>query len=146
MRDVRIGLEYAITDNIMVGISRSITGRKFTERLSWQMAPVYLRRNRAVGNDEKNIFAINTGGSYKINELMSVRVDYAHPFSDYQTNDDFNDPLANGVDFYTGLHVFHVNFSNSTGIIPNIFLPYTSGSWLDGDIRFGFSITRWFYL
>ena len=77
-------------------------------------------------------------------EIFSIRLDYAHVFSG--RGNELHDPLAIGVGFFTGSHMFHINFTNSTGIIPNTYLPYTTGSWLKGEIRFGFSTTRWFYL
>lgn len=45
-----------------------------------------------------------------------------------------------------GGHVFHANYTNSTGIIPNTFLPYTINSWTAGEFRFGLTISRIFNL
>ena len=54
--------------------------------------------------------------------------------------------LGIGIEIETGGHVFHLNFTNSSGIIENDYLPVTSDSWADGDIKLGFNISRVFYL
>ncbi len=58
----------------------------------------------------------------------------------------FYAPLGIGIEIETGGHVFHANFTNSSGLIENDYLPATSDSWLDGDIKLGFNISRVFYL
>jgi hypothetical protein len=43
-----------------------------------------------------------------------------------------------------GGHIFQINISNSQGMIEKIFIPETTGKWLDGDIALGFNIIRVF--
>ena len=49
------------------------------------------------------------------------------------------------MEFETGGHVFHLNLTNSAGIIENDYIPNTSESWLEGDFKMGFNIARVFY-
>ena len=51
-----------------------------------------------------------------------------------------------GFEFETGGHVFHVNFTNSRGMLENDFLPYNSANWAQGAFRLGFTISRTFPL
>jgi hypothetical protein len=54
--------------------------------------------------------------------------------------------LALGIEIETGGHVFHLNFTNSSGIIENNYIPNTTDSWLKGGFKFGFNISRVFTL
>ena len=53
--------------------------------------------------------------------------------------------LSVGVDIETGGHVFSLHLSNSRGMNEHTFLTQTNGQWLNGDIYFGFNISRVFY-
>lgn len=56
------------------------------------------------------------------------------------------DPLSVGFDIETGGHVFQLIFTNSVAMIEKGFIGETTGSWLKGDIHFGFNISRVFTL
>ena len=49
-----------------------------------------------------------------------------------------------GIEIETGGHVFHLNVSNSAGIIENDFISNTTDSWGDGNYKLGFNISRVF--
>ena len=55
-------------------------------------------------------------------------------------------PLSVGFDIETGGHVFQLIFTNSVAMIEKGFIGETTGSWLKGDIHFGFNISRVFTL
>jgi hypothetical protein len=79
---------------------------------------------------------------------MALIVDYFHNFSEYRTNNKstpFYNPLAIGLEMETGGHVFHMNFTNNGGISENNFIPNTTSSWLKGEFKFGFNISRVFH-
>ena len=50
--------------------------------------------------------------------------------------------IALGIEIETGGHVFHLNLTNSAGIIYNDFIPYTFDSWLNKGFKLGFTISR----
>ena len=54
--------------------------------------------------------------------------------------------LSFGFDIETGGHVFQLHLSNSSAMIAPEFITKTNGNWLDGDIYFGFNISRVFTL
>ena len=56
------------------------------------------------------------------------------------------DPLGIGLELETGGHVFQLVFANSQAMIEKQFITETSGNFFDGDIHFGFNITRAFQL
>lgn len=61
-----------------------------------------------------------------------------------QTDPDITNSLSIGFDLETGGHVFQLHFTNSTSMIEKGFIPETTGNWLDGDIHFGFNVSRVF--
>jgi len=109
-------------------VGQVIVARKFSESLSLMLMPTYLHRNFVVANDENNNFAMGVGGRIKFTKRMAIIFDYFY----------------NQIE--TGGHVFHLNFSNSTGIIESQYIPYTDRDWLDGAFRLGFNISRVFDL
>jgi hypothetical protein len=42
--------------------------------------------------------------------------------------------------------VFQLHVTNATGMTERTFINETAGSWANGDVRFGFNITRAFTL
>ena len=55
-----------------------------------------------------------------------------------------NDVLSFGFDIETGGHVFQLHLSNSSAMIEPAFIHETKGDWANGDIYFGFNISRVF--
>ena len=50
--------------------------------------------------------------------------------------------LSMGFDIETGGHVFQLFFTNSYAPFEKGFITDTKGKWIDGDVRFGFNITK----
>jgi hypothetical protein len=50
------------------------------------------------------------------------------------------------VDIETGGHVFQLIFTNSKGMIAPYYVGKTAGTWGNGDLYFGFNISRVFTL
>lgn len=128
-----------------------IISHDFSKYLSLQLMPVYLRRNWAKSNpllgvDEKDLLSVGIGARWEFSDRIAIIAEYFFTFSDYRhkNKDVFSNPLAIGVEINTGGHIFHINLSNATGIIPNTFIPYTTSSWLKNGFRLGFSISRKF--
>lgn len=127
-----------------------IASHDFPKYLSLQVMPLYLRRNWVNKcseiNDELDLFALGTAAKWKLSNRFGLLAEYFYVFSELRksNNDIYSNPLAIGFEINTGGHVFHINLSNSTGIIPNTFIPYTTSSWLKNGFRLGFSISRKF--
>lgn len=56
----------------------------------------------------------------------------------------YKNPLSIGIDLETGGHVFQMFFSNSQAMMTNYFLSRATGDWSEGDVYFGFNLTRHF--
>ena len=74
---------------------------------------------------------------------MAVNFEYIPIFPD-QLADGYRNSLSIGFDIETGGHVFQLHFTNSTSMIEKGFVTETIGNWLDGDIHFGFNVSRVF--
>lgn len=125
-----------------------IVARKFSDKFSLEILPTYVRRNWAVNSSEKDLLSIGAGGSIHFTKRFGIVAEYFYNISEIGNNrqETYYNPLAFGVEFYTGMHIFTINLSNATGILENTFIPYTTSSWLDDGFRMGFSIHRKFNL
>lgn len=124
--------------------------RKFGERFSLQIMPNYLHRNFVRANDENNLFSMGVGARLAVSKNVAFLLEYYQYFSEFRADlanlegdvPRFYPPIGVGIEIKTGGHVFTLNLTNSPGIIENQFIPYTNKSWLDGQFRFGFNISR----
>jgi len=130
-----------------------IVARKFNSNLSLTLLPTWVHRNRVAYMDENEVFALGAGGRWKFSKRMGLLVEYFYPLRSQETKNYFKtqgrelyNPLAVGLELETGGHVFHISFTNSTAILENQFIPETRSSWLQGQFRWGFNISRRFSL
>lgn len=127
-------------------VGQVLIARKFSPSFSAQLTPSFIHRNLTGSiSDPYNIFAIGAGGRMKLSKRISLNAEYYinQSFLSYNGGPAYN-PLALGVDIETGGHVFQLIFTNSLAMIEKGFISETTGSWGDGDIHFGFNISRVF--
>ena len=126
-----------------------LASRRFSEKLSLEIAPIYVRQNLVNLNFTKtatpqfNQILLGIGGRYKLTKRLSINVDYAYNFSK-NTNALYKNPLTIGIDIETGGHVFQLLFTNSRASNDAAFLTEALGDWSKGDISFGFNVVRVF--
>ena len=123
-----------------------LLGRKFSESLSLQLIPGVVHRNLVRTSSENNdVYHLGVGGRMKLNKRTSFNVEYIYVLPD-QLAPGYRNSLSIGFDIETGGHVFQLHFTNSTSMISKGFIGETTGNWLDGDIHFGFNVSRVFSL
>lgn len=129
-------------------VTQLIAAVKFGERLSVQLMPTFLWRNFVAYEDDNGLFSIGGAASFKCTKVISVTVEYFQnlPSSRKIMGINYVSPLAVGLEFDTGGHVFHVSFTNAKGIGETQFIPYTASLWEHGEFRLGFTISRIFKL
>jgi lipopolysaccharide assembly outer membrane protein LptD (OstA) len=119
--------------------------RKFNQSFSLQLTPTYIHRNlvelESINND---YLALGVGGRYKLTKRISVNAEYFHQLE--RPNENFTNSLSMGFDIETGGHVFQLHVTNSQGMFERAFIGETTGKWSEGDIYFGFNISRVFDL
>ncbi|QDH80023.1 hypothetical protein FKX85_13665 [Echinicola soli] len=202
--NVRLGLEYAFTDNLTVGVGRNsfqkvydgfvkykllkqqsgkkkipvtvtwysnvsvntfkrpelpmtfqrrlayanqvLIGRKFSEGLSLQLMPSYVHQNLVpTAMDKNDLFAVGVGGRLKLTPRTSLNMEYYYRVNP-SDDDGYYNALAIGFDIETGGHVFQLQLTNAQSMTETGFIPATTGNFWDGDIHFGFNISRSFQL
>jgi hypothetical protein len=121
-----------------------IMGRKFSNAFSLQLSPTWVHRNLVATNAEENdVFALGMAARLKLGKRTSLNAEYIYLLPD-QVNDRVRNSLSVGFDIETGGHVFQLHFTNSTSMIEKGFVAETEGDWGDGDIHFGFNLSRVF--
>ena len=121
-----------------------IIGRKFSDGFSLQLVPTLVHRNLVRTRSESNdVYALAAATRLKLTKRVAVNAEYSYVFP-HQLADGYRNALSIGFDIETGGHVFQLHFTNSTSMIEKGFVAETVGEWLNGDIHFGFNVSRVF--
>jgi hypothetical protein len=132
---------------------------KATDWLSIQLSPTFVWRNNVPTNDKNGMFFLGLSGRAKFNKRMGIVFEYFMPIMKPGVGGREYFPMVRGMksaayypslhlgfEMETGGHVFHINLTNSRGMLENDFLPYNSANWAQGQFRLGFTISRTFPL
>jgi hypothetical protein len=123
---------------------QGLIGRKFNESLSLQLSPTLVHRNLVRTSSESNdVLSLGLGGRIKLNKRTSFNAEYIYVLPD-QLAPGYRNSFSIGFDIETGGHVFQLHFTNSTSMIEKGYITETVGNWFDGDIHFGFNVSRVF--
>ena len=126
--------------------SQILLARKINQDLSIQLSPTYVHFNHvSSSNDPNDIFALGIGTRIKIGNHISLNGEYYYSFDSFESRDTKNS-LGIGFDIETGGHVFQLILTNSRAMVEKGFITETTGDFFNGDIHFGFNISRDFYL
>lgn len=124
-----------------------LLARKLSDRLSLQLMPTLLHRNFVtdlIGDND--VFAMGANSRYQINKRLAINVEYFYIFPDQLGPDPLGaerkNSLGFGLEVETKGHVFQFNFTNSRDFVAPFILGETTGNFFDGDIHFGFNISR----
>jgi hypothetical protein len=148
------GLSYTETDKLSY-VHQLIVARKFNERLSLELVPTLVHYNLVPTNMHPNdVFALGFGGRVKLTNRVAITAEYMLQLTDNNTffnqetqqNVAYKNGLSVGVDIETGGHVFQLHLTNARGLVDPQWIGRTPGSWANGDIYFGFNISRVFTL
>ena len=123
-----------------------IAARKFGEHLSLQVMPTYVHRNYVDIEDVNGLFSLGGALNYKFNKNYGIILEYYQNFNPSGFRENMKNSLGVAFEWSTNGHNFKMNFTNSRGFGETQFIPYTVSDWLEGEFRFGFSISRKFKL
>jgi hypothetical protein len=143
-------------------VVQALVATKATDWLSLQIDPTFIWRDRVPYNDKNGLFVLGLSARAKINKRTAVIFEYFLPVMRNSVavasgrpyfpmvrgikNAGYYPPIHIGMEWETGGHIFHVNFTNSAGILENDFLAYNPHNWIQGQVRLGFTISRSFSL
>jgi hypothetical protein len=123
-----------------------ILSRKFGSNFTLQLMPGLVHLNTVPTNEDPNDI-VYLGGAfrYKITASLALTGEYYHRFNPIVSVENF-DVVGIGVDIETGGHVFQLHLTNSRPTFESGFITNTTDNFWDGDIRFGFNISRTFQI
>lgn len=144
----------------MTYVHELIIARKFSQNFSAQIVPTLIHTNlskRAADNNTQ--IAIGLAARYKISPMHAITVEWVPVLNPNQYPDlsenplalpdavpftNFTNALSVGIDIETGGHVFQLFVTNTLGTAEPWAFTQNQGSWLNGDLHFGFNISRVF--
>ncbi|MFK5880436.1 MAG: DUF5777 family beta-barrel protein [Flavobacteriaceae bacterium] len=133
-------------ENRLTYTSQVLIARKFSPNFSLQIMPTYIHFNTVPNTaDPNNMFAMGVGTRVKVSNRISLSGEYYYNFNPMESIDSTNS-LALGVGIETGGHVFQLIFTNSRSMLEKGFIAETTGEFFNGDIHFGFNISRAFHI
>jgi hypothetical protein len=132
------------TSDRMGYVLEVLIARKFSSKFSAQVSPIFVHRNAVIqANENNDDYGVSLAGRYKITRSVSIIGEY-HTRLNSKDNSPYYNSGGLGFDIETGGHVFQLVFTNSLGLNPQTILTQTDGKISNGDIHFGFNITRTF--
>lgn len=123
-----------------------------------QVAPSWVWRNYTGTTDANGLLFLPVSTRFKVTKRFSITAEYAPMLASTSTGDwdgpvfwkrkdgNWFAPLQLGLEMETGGHVFQISLSNSSGLLENDMLPYSTAQWGNGGFRMGFAIMRGFQL
>ena len=127
-------------------VHQLLLARKFNEYISVQLMPTLVHRNLVnLKVEPHDIYGIGIGARVKLTKRTSVNAEYFHILTN-GLPDSHQNALSVGFDIETGGHVFQLYFTNANQIITKGILLDNTNSWSDGNVHFGFTLTRVFTL
>ena len=130
-----------------------VVGKQVSNKLALQANFSSLHRNIVEDPDKNLMFSAGLAARIQVNKTVALisdlNVPLTGPQSPFSTGQQLSTkqyylPLGFGIEFDTGGHVFQLNLTNAKGIPQTDFLANTTSSWLDGEFRLGFTISRVF--
>lgn len=120
-----------------------LIARKFSPKLSAQIAPTFVHRSSAIfSNDPNNQFAIGFGGRYKVGHHTSIVSEYYYVANPITSVDTFN-AFSVGVNWEVSNLLLQFNITNARNVVEDAFITKTRNNFNfhDGNFHFGFSAT-----
>ncbi len=127
-------------------VNQLMISKKISNKLTMQLMPGLVYLNTVPSQfDNSSIFYLGGAYRYKLTKGLALTGEYYYRFNPMASIETY-DVVGFGVDIETGGHVFQLHISNSRTTFEKGFITETTDNFWDGDIRFGFNISRTFQL
>jgi len=146
--DARTKQNFDLDQHRYSAFHQVIIARRFSPKISLQIAPSISHYNVVESFMENDRIAIAFGGRAKISPQTSILLDYSQPITSFGDDPDnpgvnYNHPgMSLGVEFATSAHAFQLIISNYNGIVPQRNYMKNTNDFFNGDFLIGFNITR----
>ena len=143
--DARTKDNFALDQHRYSYFNQLIIARRFSPKLSLQVAPSISHYNVVENTMRNDMVAIAFGGRYKVSDQTSIIADYSQPLTKF-LKDNPNPGLSLGLEFGTSAHTFQLFVTNYWGIVPQEnYMFNNKATGLEGEkgqYLIGFNITR----
>ncbi len=141
------GIEFS---DRLANVAQLLISRKVSKTLSLQLMPSYVYKSTPTPNSfgtvgDTELFALGVGGRFKITPGVSFNTEYYYRIDPIEGTGRTN-AFSVGFDIETGGHVFQLHLTNSVFGFERGIISETFDDFFDGDIHFGFNISRVFQL
>ncbi len=141
------GKNYTFTNRFSY-FSQLIVGRKFNHYLSMQANVSFTHYNITEDLIDHDKVSVGLNGRINFSPRSSILFQYDMPLKIEQITEykEFTNPalpnIGLGWEIRTSTHAFHIYVSSTDGMIPQHNALYNRNDFTNGDIMFGFTITR----
>lgn len=136
-------------------LTQLLISRSFGDDFYLQLSPSYSHRNYVLATinpendavESNDLFSAGIGFQLKVYGQLKLIGDYYYTFSPFRTKNpvtSYYQPLSIGLQYMYAGTFFQLEFSNSSGILENAFIPATTESWKKGGFKFGLSVSKTF--
>lgn len=139
--DYNLGFDFV---NRLSYFNQIMIARKFSDRFSAQVSPVYTHFNTVFDNELNDHLGVSLAGRLKLTDRSYFTFEYTPIFTEKGPEQEA--PISFGFDIITGGHVFQLFFTTSQGLNESYVLGRNTDDFWAGDIRFGFNVNRVFFL
>lgn len=119
-----------------------MVARKFSERISLQVTPMYSHFNTVAIEEENGHVALGLAGRFVLSRRLALIVEYLPVFG--SRSDGTTDALSVGFNIDTGGHVFQLFFTTSQWLTEQHVVARNADNFFAGDFRLGFNVNRVF--
>ncbi len=149
--DSKFGVNYKFTNRFSY-FTQVIISRRFSEKISLQVAPSFTHYNSTDSLVDHDRIALSFAGRFKFSPQSSLIVSGDFPLQIQGISEirkeinDMLDPLnpniCIGLEVATSTHAFHVYLGSSQGILPQENILYNQNNFFKGNIILGLNVTR----
>ncbi|MBI33121.1 MAG: hypothetical protein CMD98_04520 [Gammaproteobacteria bacterium] len=120
-----------------------IIARKFSNKLSLQLATVFIYQNLVPVGKDNYTFAIPVSGRYKVGVTSSILFEFIHVINNKSEN--HVPPFSLAYEIVSTGHAFQIVLSSTQNLTEQEIYTSDSYDYLDGKFLFGFNIKRNFW-
>ena len=144
----KIGHRFSFLNQLVLGSKLSSKSSVLFSISHFHKNLVIRTPNPLIPEDQSDLLSVGAGSRYRITKKLSIVGEYNYTFGELRNSNNYEyyHPLSCGVEIETGGHVFHINLSNSSGLIFQDLLDTGIDSWSKGEFKLGFRISRFFVL
>lgn len=123
--------------------AQAVFNTMYDKKIGIGIVPSYLYNSHPACPDNQYSFTIGTYLQYYLSDTFSLIWEYNPTVTGWR---DLHNPMGFGLEIETGGHFFKIFLTNSTDLNQTQFLSGADKSFDNGDVRFGFMITRLLFL